>query len=255
MLKRVITTSARLAALKNDTHRLIYTWMIPFLDVEGRMEADPRIIKGHIAPLLDHITTRIIELALKDMSINTLIILYESKDNKYLQLLRFDKHQNLRKDREKESEIPPPPPEDAGITPGGLPEDAGITPKQVKLSLNLSKDKDIVKPSDVGLTLASLLFEKIKSRNHAHKPPDLKVWAKDIDLMISRDARDPTEIEEVICWCQNNDFWKNNILSPGKLRKQYDQLVLKMTDPSECDLKPRKENLREWAAESEQSET
>ena len=121
MLKKVITTSPRLSALKNDTHRLIYTWIIPFLDVEGHIDADPRIIKGHIVPLLDHITTKIIEVALVDMVKNDLIILYEVNGNKYLQLQRFSKHQNLRKDREKDSDIPAPLPEDSRRKPGLLP--------------------------------------------------------------------------------------------------------------------------------------
>ena len=86
MLKRVISTSSRLAALKNDTHRLIYTWLIPFLDVEGRFSADPRIIKGAVAPILDHITTKIITVALRDMAANDLIIMYSQNSQNYLQL-------------------------------------------------------------------------------------------------------------------------------------------------------------------------
>jgi hypothetical protein len=67
--------------------------------------------------------------------------------------------------------------------------------------------------------------------------------------MIIRDGRDPIELEQVICWCQEDDFWKNNILSTGKLRKQYDQLVLKMNDFSAFDPKPRKDTVTEWLEE------
>lgn len=35
-------------------------------------------------------------------------------------------------------------------------------------------------------------------------------------------------IEEVIMWCQNDEFWKMNILSGSKLRKQFPQLLMKM---------------------------
>ena len=108
MLKRVITTSTRLAALKNDTNRLIYTWIIPFLDVEGRLSADPRIIKGCVCPLLDHVTLKIINNSLADMAENDLIVLYQIGNNKYLQLQRFSKHQTLRDGRERKSDIPPP---------------------------------------------------------------------------------------------------------------------------------------------------
>lgn len=128
MLKRVISTSPRLAALKNDTHRLIYTWLIPFLDVEGRMEADPRIIKGYICPLLDHITLKIIDAALHDMAVADLIVLYALNGNNYLQLQRFDKHQNIRKDRERGSDIPAPLPDNSRITPGAVPDNSGSTP-------------------------------------------------------------------------------------------------------------------------------
>jgi len=46
--------------------------------------------------------------------------------------------------------------------------------------------------------------------------------------MISIDKRTPENIESVIRWCQADSFWKTNILSPEKLRKQYDQLYMKM---------------------------
>ena len=131
MLKRVISTSPRLAALKNDTHRLIYTWLIPFLDREGRFSADARIVKGNVAPLLDHITTKIIDAALRDMAVNNLIVLYEVNGNKYLQLQRFEKHQNIRKDHERASDIPAPLPADDGRTTGELPADDGRTTDNV----------------------------------------------------------------------------------------------------------------------------
>ncbi|MDP1991017.1 MAG: hypothetical protein Q8K00_08330 [Syntrophales bacterium] len=76
--------------------------------------------------------------------------------------------------------------------------------------------------------LSELLFEKILSRNQKHKKPNIQTWAKDIDRMIRIDGRTPENIRQVIVWCQVDPFWQNNILSPGKLRKQFDQLQLKM---------------------------
>ena len=87
-------------------------------------------------------------------------------------------------------------------------------------------------PEDVaterGLRLSEFLFSFIQKRNNGHKPPDLNKWAKEIDRMIKIDGRDPPEIERVIEWCQGDEFWMNNVLSPVKLRKHYDQLKLKM---------------------------
>jgi hypothetical protein len=48
MLKRRITKSKKLAALKTDKARLLWFYLLPFTDVEGRMEADPEDIRDEI---------------------------------------------------------------------------------------------------------------------------------------------------------------------------------------------------------------
>ena len=57
-------------------------------------------------------------------------------------------------------------------------------------------------------------------------PEDLRKWAYDIDLMMRIDCRSPDEIKKLIDWSHNDNFWKANILSPGKLREKWDTLVL-----------------------------
>jgi len=76
--------------------------------------------------------------------------------------------------------------------------------------------------------LSELLLEKILLRNPNHKKPNIQTWAKDVDRMIRIDLRIPEDIQRVIEWCQADPFWQNTILSAGKLRKQFDQLWLKM---------------------------
>ena len=49
MLKRNISESRRLAELKTDQARLLWTWIIPFLDSEGRSYASAEMIKGKSA--------------------------------------------------------------------------------------------------------------------------------------------------------------------------------------------------------------
>ncbi|HLA04549.1 MAG TPA: hypothetical protein VJZ16_01070 [Syntrophales bacterium] len=80
----------------------------------------------------------------------------------------------------------------------------------------------------IEVRLADLLLEKILIRNPNHKKPNLQTWAKDIDLMIRLDKRTPEDIRRIIEWCQADTFWQSNILSTAKLRKQFDQLWLKM---------------------------
>lgn len=116
MLTKSISTSRRLADLKTDSARLLYTWMIPHLDVEGRMIADPLVIKGLVVPRLFTMTPESINEYLADMVAVDLISLYRCDGDRYLELRKFADHQTLREDREAASKIPPPP-EDAGSTP------------------------------------------------------------------------------------------------------------------------------------------
>lgn len=76
--------------------------------------------------------------------------------------------------------------------------------------------------------LAKLLSDTICKRKPDFKEPDLQKWAIHIDQMIRLDHRKPEQIWSVLVWCQQDDFWRNNILSTEKLRKQFDQLELKM---------------------------
>lgn len=80
------------------------------------------------------------------------------------------------------------------------------------------------------MKLAMYLFAKIKENNSEHREltdSQKQTWADHIRLMIERDHRTPQQIKGMIDWCQNDDFWKVNILSTAKLRKQYDKMRVK----------------------------
>jgi hypothetical protein len=92
-----------------------------------------------------------------------------------------------------------------------------------------NKEKNLFVEGDEPLRLSEYLFSKIQENNPKAKNANLQVWAKQIDLMLRVDNRTPDDIQAVIDWCQDDDFWKINILSTDKLRKQFDKLYLKMT--------------------------
>jgi hypothetical protein len=71
--------------------------------------------------------------------------------------------------------------------------------------------------------LASLLADLI-ARDGSKRPTVTAAWVQDIDRMIRIDKREPEKIERAIRWCQDDTFWYSNILSPRKLREQYDRL-------------------------------
>lgn len=73
--------------------------------------------------------------------------------------------------------------------------------------------------------LANLLADLIE-QNGSRRPNVTNKWVSTIDRMIRIDGRTEQQIEGAIRWCQDDDFWRANIMSPDKLRKQYDRLRL-----------------------------
>lgn len=73
--------------------------------------------------------------------------------------------------------------------------------------------------------LANLLADLIEA-NGSKRPNVTKTWIDEIDRMIRLDERPVDLIEKCIRWCQHDPFWRANVMSPSKLRKQYDRLRL-----------------------------
>jgi len=92
---------------------------------------------------------------------------------------------------------------------------------------------------DEARRLAQLLADLMRRNDpKARVPADLTSWAVDLDRLHRIDGRDWPEIERVMRWCQSDDFWRGNILSASKLRKQFGQLVLK-ANPAPRSAAPR----------------
>lgn len=123
MLKRAISDSKKLSELKTDSARLLWTWILPYLDIEGRYFADPDMIKGKVVPRLKTFTPENISEYLSDMNNIGLITLYESDGEKYLQFRNFKEFQNLRESKEAKSKIPSPKqiPDKGGSSTGVIP--------------------------------------------------------------------------------------------------------------------------------------
>ena len=114
---------------------------------------------------------------------------------------------------------------------------SGQTPDNVQNESGESQDQDRDTEAETEknysedskeFRLSVFLLNNIRKRKPDFKMPNLQVWSKQSDYILRIDRRDPHEIKEVIEWCQTDEFWQDNILSTAKLRKQYDQLVLKM---------------------------
>lgn len=102
--------------------------------------------------------------------------------------------------------------------------------KEKKSKVNKTKDNIFLSDSNE-YRLADYLRKYILKNNpSARVPNDEKIqsWCKVIDLMARVDKRTVEDIKEHIHFSQIDTFWSTNILSPTSLRKQYDQLTMKI---------------------------
>lgn len=130
-ISKAISLDEKVDALSDDTARLLFTWLITHLDCEGRMHGDAQTVKSIVFPRRK-IQVAKIEKYLKELENGELIFRYFVNGNQYLCMKNFEKHQpGLNKNRETQSQIPPP-------TPELIQSKSGVTPSQVK-------DKDKVK--------------------------------------------------------------------------------------------------------------
>ncbi len=76
--------------------------------------------------------------------------------------------------------------------------------------------------------LAFHLFEEIKKNDPGCKIPNFQNWAAEVDKMLRIDKRTPQQIDYLIHWTQQDNFWMSNILSPAKLREKFSRLALRI---------------------------
>lgn len=75
--------------------------------------------------------------------------------------------------------------------------------------------------------LADQIEERL-SNCTPHTEATLQSWAADFDKCNRLDKHSWESINEVLQFSQSDPFWQSNILSGGKFRKQYTQLLAKM---------------------------
>lgn len=103
---------------------------------------------------------------------------------------------------------------------------------------NTDTDKDIDtlksstknKFSDFDLKMSKYMAVRLLDIMPKMKTPNFEKWANEIRLMRDRDNRTEKEIKAVFDWANNDNFWKTNILSSAKLRKQFDRLSVNVNE-------------------------
>jgi hypothetical protein len=71
-----------------------------------------------------------------------------------------------------------------------------------------------------------LAVRMLANDERANVAPASVAWRDPMRLLLDRDGRPADEVERVIGWCQADEFWRSNILSPAALRRQFARLLL-----------------------------
>ena len=107
MISKIISLDEKVDALSNDTVRLLFTWLIPHLDCEGRMFGDAQTVKSIVFPRRS-MNVRTMQKYLDELVKSGLIQRYADTKGTYICCPNFEKHQKgLRKQQEAPSQIPP----------------------------------------------------------------------------------------------------------------------------------------------------
>jgi hypothetical protein len=126
MLQNRISKSQKMACLSSDTVRLLYTWMLSHLDVNGNFYADPVMVNNLVFTRLGH-SIKTISTALDELVDKGLIVRYQINGESYLNYPDFlEKQLNVRPLREGVPDIPE-------LTQESLQNNSGVTPTQIEV--------------------------------------------------------------------------------------------------------------------------
>lgn len=229
--------------------RLAFAGLWTQCDREGRFKWRARSLKAQVLPFDECDFSRVLDA----LTTRGFIRKYTVDGREFGVVTRFKDHQVIN-NRESKSKIPEPPNPKHGndLTREARVDHAGSEKlmhaqgerkgkehgkEQDKNTLlvaaspdggdsaKTSKAKFVFEPED--RELAEFMFSKIRRIEPTFSEPKFERWANEIRLMRTSDNRTREEIRSLFCWANADPFWQTNILSPKKLRQQWDQLTLK----------------------------
>jgi len=103
--------------------------------------------------------------------------------------------------------------------------------KKIILLSSLSNESDLSEYEKIAFSFWQLFKKNMKELGKKNTTnldkAQLAKWENEIRLLIESDKATKDELQIVWKFLNTNDFWKPNVLSVTKLRKQFDQLVTK----------------------------
>lgn len=196
--------------------RLLAIALLQLADSEGRMRWIPSQVMAHAFPW----ETLDLSLMVHELCSVKYLVIYEANGREYACIPAFNAHQRITgKEATCKSKFPPM----NQLDMEGKPE--CFTGKQLGAQEQGNKgtreqDSPKNKFSEKDYECAEFIAKGVIDAAPSAKP-NLKKWAEVIRLMRERDSKAHPEICAMFTWANNDSFWRANILSPDKLRKQW----------------------------------
>lgn len=105
------------------------------------------------------------------------------------------------------------------------------TPKGDGVGDGVGEGTSEVEPSDAPPVredverLCAHLADRVEA-NGCKRPAITRKWRDAARLLLDKDGRTEEQIHRAIDWCQDDEFWRGNVMAMPKLREQYDRLRL-----------------------------
>lgn len=126
MLHQKISTSRQVNRLSLPA-RLLFTWLIPHADDEGKLKGEADVIKAKVVPMTSWSLKRI-EGWLEEIKNASLIYRWELNSEWFIEFVKWKDYQQLRSDRFKSSKLPSfPNKNDNQLSTDGQPDDNRVT--------------------------------------------------------------------------------------------------------------------------------
>jgi hypothetical protein len=230
--------------------RYVAIGLVSAADDRGRLQFVVAGIRGHVFPDGD-VSEKQVAKALSEIVATGFARDYEAGAWSYLWLPKFWKHQRIN--RPSESDIPAHPDDPyahlsvrdalAAYAADSLNDSVnGSVNHSVSASVNGSSPRaqarvpvpiPAVEVEQLQRLCDRLATRMVANDPKARPPSDGVRWLADMRLLLQDRGGDVGEVERIIDWCQADPFWRSNILSPGKLRRQFTTLLLRAQTPAQ----------------------
>jgi len=169
LLHGKITQSLQVHRLGSDTSRLAYTWLIPFLDCEGRAGGNPQLLAATLFPwrVGVDISAEMMEGFVREWHREQLVIWYKKGDALWIVFPTFFDHQTGFDKRKEPASIVPEPP---AVWEAVCPIDLDAHPEKVKPPRKAVENVPTTLPEPLPAGISTRLMEKVETIYRGKRP-------------------------------------------------------------------------------------